>query len=406
MYSPAIIDQRIAAIESAESIKLIRYDNVAEMVSHLDALAPKNGAMPRPLNKAEQNFIRNELLLAMCDFHHFATNYARIQLDGGGFGPPVLWASQQRIMHYIAKAEVESWEARRKGWKPSGIRILNHKARQLGATSLARCLSMHRMIFSRHINCMAASIDDDKVKELYDRDKRIYDNLPWWMRPALLFDEKSAHIQFGELDTTLLYQQSQQKSGLGQGRQFVVSHLTEVASWSNPQIIALDFIPTIPQSVQTLVILESTAQGRGNWWHEYTEETRRGEHPEWTYVFIPWYIESSKYRTHPPDDWRPSQISLAHAAKVRETSPEWAGRTVDLDRDQLYWYELGRASAQKAGELNIFLTNFCATPEESFQHTTVASFSPELLDKLRLSACPPKFYFEPSQLNEPVEARQ
>jgi len=399
MYSESIIAERIAKIERASGIKLRRHDIalVDERVQALNAAWDAGNDRPRRrITRDEAEFIRNECLLAMCDFRYWVARYSYVKLDGGGLGHPRPWESQELILSHIARVEERAWEQRAKGWPIEGIRILLHKARQLGATALARLLTVHRMIFTRHINAMAASVDEDKVLELYDRDKVIYDHLPWWMRPQVRFEEKAAHIRFEGLNTLILYQQASQKSGLGQGRQFEIAHLTECASWANPQVIALDFLPTIPQSIHTLTILESTAQGRGNWWHEYTEETRAGAHPEWAYVFIPWYAERTKYRLHPPDNWSPSQITRLHADKVRATSHEWCQRVVELDREQLYWYETRRSSAQKANELNLFLTNYCATPEESFQHSTVASFSPELLDRLRLGTSEPKLYFEPT----------
>ncbi|KKM65641.1 hypothetical protein LCGC14_1489170, partial [marine sediment metagenome] len=82
--------------------------------------------------------------------------------------------------------------------------------------------------------------------------------------------------------------------------------------------------------------------------------------------------------------WKPSEIAMLHAKKVYETSPEWIGRAVMLSPEQLYWWESERGDAVKRGVLNIFLTNYCATPEESFQHTGQSAFAPEILEKLRL----------------------
>lgn len=403
MYSPRIIERRTAKLQDGSGTRLRRYtpEQSAELTAALDPLwDDAKRATRRHLAPGEAAFIQNELLLSAIDFHYWL-RYARIKLDGGGLGPPRQWGSQEIVLRHLARAEDRMWDAKDHGWPIHGVRVLYHKARQLGATMISRLLTMHRMIFTKHINAMAASVDEDKVLELYNRDKTIYEYLPWWMRPAVRFEEKAAHLHFESLNTVILYQQASQKSGLGQGRQFEVSHLTECASWPHPQVIALDFIPTIPQSIHTLCILESTAQGRGNWWHEYTEDARAGQHPEWTYIFVPWYAVESKYRLHPPDNWTPMQTTLAHAAKVRETSPEWLERTIDLDREQLYWYETERASAQAAGELNFFLTNRAATPEESFQHSTQASFSPELLDRLRNATTAPKLYFEVT--HAPVE---
>jgi hypothetical protein len=83
---------------------------------------------------------------------------------------------------------------------------------------------------------------------------------------------------------------------------------------------------------------------------------------------------------------------MKHAKRVYETSGALIGRDVLLDREQLYWYETERAAAQRRGKLNLFLTNFCATPEESFQHTGNSQFSVDVLERLRLGLINPQFY--------------
>jgi len=55
-----------------------------------------------------------------------------------------------------------------------------------------------------------------------------------------------------------------------------------------------------------------------------------------------------------------------------------------LSKETLYWYETTRQEYQDAGKLNLFLTNYAATPEESFQHTNISAFSTEVIEKIRL----------------------
>lgn len=255
-------------------------------------------------------------------------------------------------------------------------------------TAVGRMLNVHRCTTQRYRRAMAASVDDDKIQELYDRDKLIIDNLPTFLRPGLAYDEKRGHIYFDKLDSRVIYQVSSQKSGLGVGRQFDLSHLTELSTWNYPRMIELDFFPTIPQSLFTLALLESTAYMIGDWWNDFTERVRRGQSRRWRYVFIPWYAESSKYRAQPPSDWQPSAIALLHAQKIHDTSHEFMGRTIMLPRENLYWWETTRAEYKGAGSLNLFLVNYCATPEESFQHATKAAFSSELIESLRLQTRP------------------
>ncbi|KKK57307.1 hypothetical protein LCGC14_3055780, partial [marine sediment metagenome] len=98
-------------------------------------------------------------------------------------------------------------------------------------TAICRSLSAHRLTTVPGVRVLAGSVDEDKVMELYTRDKTILDNLPWWLKPEIKYDEKGAHIHFGKLSSKVLYQVGSQKSGVGQGRQFDVIHLTECASW-------------------------------------------------------------------------------------------------------------------------------------------------------------------------------
>lgn len=397
MYSEKVIQRRIELIEKALRIKLKESTpkRVEELRAHLEGLLDENGKLSRVLTAEEGEFIRNERLLVKCSFPYWAARYGVMQKDGsvgGGVGKVRFWASQQLALKKIGEIEEVQWDMHRVGEPVDGICVVMHKARQLGATALSRILLCHRLTNYQHIRGMAGSVDDDKIMELYDRDKLCIDNLPFYLKPTIGYDVKAEHLYFDKLDSRILYQQSRQQSGLGQGRQFDIAHLTECAFWPYPNMIELDFFPTLPLGVNTLCILESTANGLGGWWYDFTEDVRKGMQRRWKYIFAPWYIESSKNRAAPPPDWTPTDLTMKHARRVYETSREYTGKDVLLDKSQLYWYETERAAAQRRGKLNLFLTNFCATPEESFQHTGNSQFSVDVLERLRVGCVNPHFY--------------
>lgn len=388
MYSPKVTQLQIEKLESSTGIKLTHYE-VGEVASWVARL----GTAKRDLVDEEKIFIRNEILVSMLDFHYWAPRYCTIDYDGcegGGTGHLKLWDSQKVMMSIIEHAEEEAYLASSKHEPTDGIRVVDHKSRQLGGTALARALIMHRATLHKDQRSMAASVDEDKVKELYDRDKTIYDNLPWWLRPSCNtkdggYDVKAEHIQFEGLNTRILYQNSKQKSGMGQGRHWDSGHLTECSSWQFPEVdIELNFFPGLSQYWMTLCILESTAMGRGNWWHEFTERVRKGKVIGWTYCFVPWYAESKKYRRQPPKDWAPDPMTLEHAKRVYATSKEFVGVQISLPWEQLYWYETTRKQYLESNRLNHFLTSYAATPEESFQHTTQSGFSTQVLEWMDL----------------------
>jgi hypothetical protein len=73
---------------------------------------------------------------------------------------------------------------------------------------------------------------------------------------------------------------------------------------------------------------------------------------------------------------------MRHSDMVWETSLEYMGQRVRLDREQLYWWETEREKHRENNELASFLTNFCATIEEGFQHSNPTAVSHETLSRL------------------------
>jgi len=407
-----VIESNIAKYEAQAKHKLLRLDNSvrdgwrARLEKKLANAAGDVEAAERSYDKDERLFIRNERVLSSLDFSYWC-HYATIQRDGGGitnFDHP--WESTRILLKFIAQIQEEQWEAINRGEmtpfsmpdqpKPAvpGIMIVNNKSRQMASTTIGRLITMHRLTTQNERRALAASVDEDKIQEMYDRDKLCYDNLPFYMRPSILYDEKRGHLHFDKLNSRVLYQMASQKSGVGTGRQIDIHHLTELSTWPwpAPDKLMVDFFPAIPRSIHTFGWEESTPYGRGNWWHTWSENVRKGKVDRWRYKFIPWYAELSKYRSLPPTDWQPSQISLLHAQLVHDSSALHVGHTVMLPRENLYWWESTRQTYKDDSKLNFFYTSYSATPEESFQHSTVSAFPADFLEDLRLRTRPGHTY--------------
>src|SRR6266436_31060 len=93
--------------------------------------------------------------------------YGAIQQDGGGVCKLKPWESQNLLLAAMAKREAEMHERAIKGDSVDGVLITGHKARQLGETALGRACCVHRLTTQHHRRAMAASVDEDKVQELY-----------------------------------------------------------------------------------------------------------------------------------------------------------------------------------------------------------------------------------------------
>jgi hypothetical protein len=388
MYSEKITQIHCERIEAELGIQLHRYS--PEESLELAAYIAENQID----NADSRAFIQNERLLFQLDFF-YSLRYMMIERDGiegGGIGPfsETFWESQQILLHLIAKLEEKNVADFEKGYPCDGMLICDNKGgRQLGHTMIGRAILCHRLAAWPHTRGMSASVDEDKVLELYTRDKRILDNLPDFLKPTGWgkqsgYDSKGQHIHFpDDHGSWILYQHGKQQSGIGTGRQFDVNHNTEVSQWAYPRQLELDFFPTLPQHPYTFSLQETTPQGRRNWWFAFSDKVRRGKMPRWTYLYIPWYAEPKKYRRHPPDPWKPNESTLQMAWKVHNTSQEFVGKKVTLSREQLYWYESSYKEAAENSALNLFLSNYSITPDQSFQHTTQSAVRVDVLDYMR-----------------------
>jgi len=427
VYSPSIVGRRLyAAKKRGMKYQRLPRDKSIEIAAKLERLQYKDnkrlpeGQLIRPLDDREVSFIQSERLLCQCDFVYYFERYHKLQLDPGvvelidtagtvesvidgslqKIGPPRMLESQCRYIELIGRREAECMAEWNKYHFCTGILAVFHKCRQVAATATARGLTMHRMIFWPGTRAFAASVDAPRITELFARDHLAADNLPFWLKPSqFLPDVKDTELGFpAPLSSRCGYQaENQQAGGIGVGTQQDVSHLTEVALWQYPGRIKFSFLPALPKAITTLHIEESTSDGKGNYWHELSEAVRHKKegYESWIYAFIPWWYNRLKYRDIPPLDWAPAAHTLRHAELIERSSPEfYDGNTYHPTIEQLFWWQTERARHVQQGELATFLTNYPATPEQSFQSPNQGALPVELIEEMETEILPPEVSFE------------
>lgn len=403
MYSDKIVERNVAKIYDTLGISLVRYGdgNVDEMTAHLSGLVKEYDKFGVPTEwtrqptKQEWAYINNERLFSKIDFKYFANRYAYLQIAAiEGVEPRVdrlgtvgFMRPQEVCLDKLARSEERMMDAHSRGQMVNGLRYFINKARQLHFTAISRMLSNHRTLFWPDTLAIGASVNEDMVQELYDRDKLMYSYLPWFLRPQIKFDVKNQQLSFAPLNSGTLYHQANQHGGMGMGRMIQVAHMTECAFWDDmvsagTLMEKLDFhlFPAIPQSPTTLYILESTSNGLGGWWYDQIKQITDGK-SLFELFFCPWYAADRKNRMYPPAEWVPSDFVAKMAETAERTSHAYIGIDVKLDREQLYWYEM--TMAQHQGRLGVFLSNYPTTLEEAFQNFQKSAFSIETLSKLR-----------------------
>ena len=404
MYHPKIVSKRLDRIADAirassdPGFKFVEHSTaeVDEWNAKLDSIFdPNSGNFTRQPTVEEESWIRHEISRCKVDFLYFATRYASIKdkkMDLVRLNPT---AVQQILLDRIAKAELDALN----GKTGDGILLMVLKARQLGVSTFSDIAILHRTNFYANTTALIASDADFRTPNLYEMVIRCYDNLPWWMKAKssdpksdgriknkyLSFHDQDSVIRFGSSANMQGGSSGETKGSMGTGFTLPLVHLTEVALWNNPGQISDALLPSVPYSPRTFAIQESTAKGIDNRWFDDWQSAVRGM-GRFKPVFIPWYTDPETYKLPAPSNWEPNEKSVAHAARVKLTSSQWVGKTTDLTRDQLFWWEKTRMEYEARRELYKFLAEYASEPDEAFQSTMGGPFPAELIDHMRQKA--------------------
>jgi hypothetical protein len=398
VYHPDLIAEDAAEI-SAQFAGVFRgplpwysTDDAAALTAAIMQAHDEETGVTRPLTEDEQRFVSSTKLRIIFDFPYFAERFCWIDEEGHGLRRLCpLWESQKMVLDQLARLEM----AHVKSGSPDGLLLNILKARQLGVSTLAEALVAHRLVTRAHIRGLSGADVEEQAGYLFRMVVRLYDQLPWFLRPSRLYFTKNRELTLSNQSTlktawgksTRGALQSVSgvegnKGSIGRGQTYSTVHISELPTWENPEQLDTALLPAIPYAPDTLVLYEATAEFAGDWWHTHWLASGEGE-GRFSNVFIPWSAEPSKYSLPAPEAWAPSTTTLAHAAKCERDSPRWfGGKTVRLNREQLYWYETTRRFYEAKGLLYKFLKEYPADDHECFQYAGRSVFTLEQLEAI------------------------
>jgi hypothetical protein len=403
-FHTSVIERKIRRYSDASGVQLrpVSIDRVREIVTYIEGRKDAKGRAVRPRLTPELSaFIANERAMCKASFLYWAERYAFIEFRIGEGGVKLFkpLESQFLLIEKMAAAEREMWERKDAGdVKFLGLCFIIHKARQLGFTTLCQLILTYLNIFYSDYKSLSASVDDQKTQDMHAKWMSVYERLPWWMQVEFTSKDKERGKWLANGSYAAL-QDFSQEGGLGQGMTWSGVHLTELAAVDDEycrQQVQNHLLPSIADTIRVVGFMESTAQGAGNWWHQVWQQVDTGRFGRWRPAFIPAYAEPHRWsRPYAPDEWQPNEETRAYEAKIVETSPKYMnGRTVRPSREHLIWWEEERQVAIDSGTLNLFLANYCVTPEESFQYSQGGAFNPQILVSLQNRATLPPVAYE------------
>lgn len=401
MYSASAIARRREAFLADPRFGQVWPDGVPEYaVADAHALTrqilssrdPDSGEALRPLTAEESRFAAAARVRIMYDAPWYLETFVWIDEEGHGIRPLYpLWNSQRFMLERLARLE-DKYDAEN---RPDGLLLNVLKVRQVGISTLGMGLVSQRIFTQPYLRAIAGSDTEEQARYLFRMVERIYDQLPFFLKPEKivpyaagrelhLANKSSIKTAWGKTTRGALQEAGGKKGNIERGRTNSVVHISELATWDNPEQLDSALLPGIPRAEQTLVIFESTAEIAGDWWHRHWQATAEGT-GRFANLFIPWCV---KYERQPPIGWTPNQTTLAVAAQIERDSFSWVGETLRCSAAQLYWYESERAYYTKKNQLLQFFKEYPSNPEECFQFAGRSVFTIEEIAQIDQKARP------------------
>lgn len=290
-------------------------------------------------------------------------------------------------------------ERLRKQGKP--VRIIILKARQMGFSTYTEADCFHQTVTNKMFSSTIIAHEEQASQNLYNMFKRYYENLPDALRPMrkrnnakeLLFenpttDDLEKRRNPGLQSTVKVATAKNTATGRSQTINYL--HASEVAFWDNPKETFTGLLQCVPYSAKSTVIMESTANGVGDYFYDMWNNAVAGKN-EFVPLFFPWF-EMDEYSL-------PFETEEEKEEFIKEVNYEFKdeeGNTVHTEEYELM-QDFGVSYEQLKwrrwcinnncnGDVEQFHQEYPSTPEEAFIASGRPRFNIGVLKQYRRQA--------------------
>ncbi len=260
----------------------------------------------------------DELRAILSDYKSFAQNYLVIRPKSGQIKPLILNRAQI-YAHDKLEAQLKT-----QGF----VRAMILKGRQQGMSTNIQGRYFWKVLTKKGIKAYILTHEAEATKNLFEMTQRFYDKLPSGLC-ASADKASSKELYFSKYDSGYAVGTAGNK-GAGRSQTIQLFHGSEVAFWPNAEEHARGVLQAVSNESGTEIILESTANGIGNYFYNMWKAAESGQ-SEYIPIFIPWYWQSeytsSDEGFHSTDE---EQFLLNHYSKDGLTKSHLAWRRLKI----------------------------------------------------------------------------
>ena len=351
-------------------------------------------ALSQPL----KDFVDTEIERCL-DVRYYLENYHVINTKTEGFKTLYpFWDSQEIFIDKIYYLVIEG----------KLVKVVVLKARQLGLSTISEGILFWKTIFTPGCNSLVVAQEQKQADYLFDMGRLAYDYLPWWMKPEIRYDAKGRYLMFDRSDpiirmsnpglrSQILVDYANKLSGLaGVGKTIHACHISEYSSFADPGVLTEGIFPTMTSN--SLAIVESTARGRNNSFHEFWKNAVEGD-SDWIPVFIESYrIKDYYLPIEPKEVFTLTNEELGIKIKIK------ADVGVDVKDEHFKWR---RARIKEytdiqgeEGEAMFFQEYPSVSWHEAFQGSGLCAFNKKRLHEIQETTCKRPYAYGEIELKE------
>lgn len=305
--------------------------------------------------------------------------YLKIRDKAANLVPFTLNSTQKKIIDKI--------QERRRAGRPVFVFVL--KARQLGISTLAQAITFSFVSQRHNITALDVADDMDGASYIFKMNELFYDQMlvdnPHLTPKRQRSDER--RLEFAETYSRIMIDTAGNATA---GRKFTLQlvHLSEVAFYKNFSEIKQALFPAISHNPDTIVLLETTANGINDvstfYWKMKDAYTKDPDSTDWIVMFCSWREHAEYSREFYTEALR---VKFENSLSMKELKIQ---KDYDLTLQQLNWR---RHMVEDAfgGDDEKFEVEFPLSDQEAFKSTARQVFPEAITGPQNVNIASPKF---------------
>ena len=261
-------------------------------------------------------------------------------------------------------------------------RFIILKARQEGVSTYFEAEIFHRTSYTHNIKSQIIGHLADSANNMFAMFNRFYDNLPEWLQPIKEFSNEKK-IGYKKLKSEILIGSAEGGSKVKRSDTIQLLHCTETAYWRDAKETMLALLQTVPDEKNTLIAIESTANGVGGWFYD-TWKAAVNDENGYVPIFLAWF-DLPDYQLPFDNDYQKEMFIESLTEIEVELKQKFK-----LSLEQLNWRRY-TIKNKCDNDLDKFKQEYPSTAEEAFIVSGRPVFNTDICFKKMLNVKEPKF---------------